>query len=221
MVATLFTNRVGGVSSSRYATNNLAFHVGDNPVEVAENRRLLAQIVGSTQFMNQTHGDVIALVDGISPQNPNADGLVTTERGVALGVLVADCIPLLLWSREAVAAVHVGRKGLLNGVAVKAVTVMESLGAEKIEAVMGPSICGRCYAVGEDVYEEVVEGHPLARALTPSGTLSLDLPAALSHNLEEHGVMVTATNICTVENPHFFSYRREGLTGRQSGVIWL
>lgn len=221
MVATLFTNRIGGVSSSPYDTNNLAFHVGDDAEVVAENRRLHGQIVGPTQFMNQTHGDVIALVDGISPQDPNADGLVTTERGIALGVLVADCIPLLLWSREVVAAVHVGRKGLLNAIALKAVKVMTSLGAEKIEAVLGPSICGRCYEVGEDVYEQVVERHPYARSLTSKGTLSLDLPVALSRELEKQGVKVTPSNICTVENSNFFSYRRDGVTGRQSGVIWL
>ena len=221
MVATLYTNRIGGVSRSPYATNNLAFHVGDNAEVVSQNRRLHEQIVGPTQFMNQTHSDVIALVDGISLQEPNADGLVTTERGIALGVLVADCIPLLLWSREVVAAVHVGRKGLLNSVALNALKVMTSLGAGKIEGMLGPSICGKCYEVGEDVYEQVSERYPHARSLTSQGTLSLDLSVALVRELTEHGVKVTRSNICTVENPNFFSYRRDGVTGRQSGVIWL
>ena len=221
MVATLFTNRIGGVSRSPYATNNLAFHVDDNVEVVAENRRQHGRIVGPTQFMNQTHSDVVVLVEGLSPQDPNADGLVTTERGIALGVLVADCIPLLLWSGEVVAAVHVGRKGLLNAVALNAVRVMTSLGAKKIEGVLGPSICGKCYEVGEDVYEQVSEKYPFARALTSKGTLSLDLPMALSRELMEQGVNVTRSNICTVENPNFFSYRRDGVTGRQSGVVWL
>ncbi len=221
MVATLFTNRIGGVGHSPYASNDLAFHVGDDAELVAENRRLNEAIVGRTQFMNQTHSDVIALVDGISPQDPNADGLVTTELGIALGVLVADCIPLLLWSRDVVAAVHVGRKGLMNSVALNALKVMTSVGAEKIEAVLGPSICGKCYEVGEDVYEQVSEKYPFVRAITSKGTLSLDLPAALSHELVEHGVKITRSSICTVENPNFFSYRRDGVTGRQSGVICL
>lgn len=170
--------------------------------------------------MNQTHGDVIAFVDGISSQEPSADGLVTTEHGIALGVLVADCIPLLLWSGEIIAAVHVGRKGLLNGVALNALRVMTSLGAGDIEGVFGPSICGRCYEVGVDVYEQVSEKYPFAQATTSNGTLSLDLPAALEHELRGHGVKVTRTEVCTVENSNFFSYRRDGITGRQSGVIW-
>lgn len=187
---------------------------------MAENRKLHQGIAGPTQFMNQSHGNIIALVDGISSQEPNADGLVTTEHGIALGVLAADCIPLLLWSGEIIAAVHVGRKGLLNGVALNAVKVMMSLGADEIEGVLGPSICGKCYEVGEGIYEQVSEKYPFARAITSKRTLSLDLPAALSHELLGHGIKVTRSQICTVENPNFFSYRRDGITGRQSGMIW-
>lgn len=220
MVSTLFTNRNGGVSTAPYSKNNLAFHVGDKEEAVAENRRLLSKIVEPLQFMNQSHANIIAVVDGISSHEANADGLVTAEPGIALGVLVADCIPLLLWSGQIVAAVHVGRRGLLNGVAMNAIKVMNSMGAEEIQAILGPSICGRCYEVGKDVYEEVCAIHPAAETLTSKGTLGLDLPVALSHELSKHGVKVARSSVCTVENSNFFSYRRDGTTGRQAGLIW-
>ena len=172
--------------------------------------------------MNQTHGNTVAVVDGISSHEPNADALVTTEMGIALGVLVADCIPLLLWDEieHIVAAVHVGRRGLLNEIALKTVNVMNSLGAERVQGILGPSICGKCYEVGADIYEEVSSAFPAARAMTPEGTLSLDLPAALSRELSQIGVKIARSPICTVENSNFFSYRRDGVTGRQAGLIW-
>lgn len=222
MVDTLFTNRIGGVSHLPYATNNLALHVGDNPLAVGENRQLIARLVGPSEYMNQSHGNTVAVVDGISSHEPNADALVTTEMGIALGVLVADCIPLLLWDEieHIVAAVHVGRRGLLNEIALKTVNVMNSLGAERVQGILGPSICGKCYEVGADVYEEVGSTFLAARAMTSKGTLSLDLPAALSRELSQVGVKTSRSPICTVENSNFFSYRRDGLTGRQAGLIW-
>lgn len=213
---------MGGVSHLPYATNNLALHVGDNPLAVGENRQLIARLVGPSEYMNQSHGNTVAVVDGISSHEPNADALVTTEMGIALGVLVADCIPLLLWDEieHIVAAVHVGRRGLLNEIALKTVNVMNSLGAERVQGILGPSICGKCYEVGADVYEEVGSTFLAARAMTSKGTLSLDLPAALSRELSQVGVKTSRSPICTVENSNFFSYRRDGLTGRQAGLIW-
>lgn len=162
------------------------------------------------------------VVDGISRHEPNADALVTADSGIALGVLVADCIPLLLWDEieQIVAAVHVGRRGLVNGIAMKTVNVMNSMGAEHIQGLLGPSICGACYEVGSDIYQEVCATHPVAKALTKKGTPSLDLPEALSFELTNAGVKISRTPICTVENSNFFSYRRDGVTGRQAGLIW-
>lgn len=196
--------------------------MGDNPVAVGKNRQLLAGLVGPSEYMNQSHGNTVAVVEAISNHEPNADALVTTEIGIALGVLVADCIPLLLWDEieHVVAAVHVGRKGLLNEVAMKTVNVMNSLGAERIQGILGPSICGKCYEVGVDIYEEVGSAFPVARAVTPKGAPSLDLPAALSRELSHVGVKIARSSICTVENFNFFSYRRDGVTGRQAGLIW-
>jgi YfiH family protein len=222
LVQTLFTNRIGGISQPPYESNNLALHVDDSSVSVSQNRRFIQALVGPTQYMNQTHGDKVALVDSVTSREPNSDALVTTETGIALGVLVADCIPLLLWDEveRVIAAAHVGRRGLLNEVSLKTLAVMNSLGATRIHAMLGPSICGKCYEVGSDVYDEVTTAFPRARSVTSGGTLSLDLPDALAFELMRNGVKVSRSPLCTVENPHFFSYRRDGLTGRQAGLIW-
>lgn len=221
MIDTLFTNRIGGASRIPYANNNLALHVGDVAHVVDKNRAHVAELLGPVQYMNQSHSDTVAVVDGICTHQPNADALVTTEMGIALGVLVADCIPLLLWDEveHVIAAVHVGRKGLLNGIAMKTVTVMNSLGAERIQALLGPSICGKCYEVSDEIYDEVVSAYPLARSTTSKGTSSLDLPAALVGELLALGLKVSRTPKCTLENQNFFSYRRDGVTGRQAGLI--
>jgi len=222
LVDTLFTNRIGGGSQSPYAGNNLALHVGDAAKAVSENRQQLSRLIGPTQYMNQSHGDVVVVVDGKSVHEPNADALVTVESGIALGVLVADCIPLLLWDEveHVLAAVHVGRRGLLNGVAMKTVKVMNSMGAERIQAFLGPSICGTCYEVSSEIHDEVVSFFPNARSMTSVGTVSLDLPGALAEELTAFGVNVSRSPTCTLENTNFFSYRREAVTGRQAGLIW-
>lgn len=222
MVQTLFTNRVSGTSGPPYESNNLALHVGDISVSVSKNRRLVQALVGPTQYMNQTHGDGVALVDAITSHEPHSDALVTAEVGIVLGVLVADCIPLLLWDdiEHVIAVAHVGRKGLLNEVAMKTMKVMNALGAERIYGMLGPSICGNCYEVGRDIHDEVGTAFPRARSVTAKGTLALDLPAALAFELLRVGVKTSRSPICTVENPNYFSYRRDGLTGRQAGLIW-
>jgi YfiH family protein len=146
---------------------------------------------------------------------------VTGIPGISLAVQVADCIPLLLRSAESVAAVHVGRKGLVNQVTQKTLAVMRDMGSTHIEAIIGPAICGRCYEVSQEIFDEVVALHPAAAAQTPSGTPSLDLPAALRAVLITEGVSVIDESRCTVESPDLFSYRRDSVTGRQAGIISL
>ena len=216
-----FTKRTGGVSHGAFASLNLGDHVGDVPEDVARNRKILSDSVGPTQFMNQVHGNRIALIEEVTDEVPTADALITGIPGITLAVMTADCIPLLLHSRESVAAVHVGRKGLVNGVAVKTIELMREMGATTISAIMGPSICGPCYEVSEDIYNEVVDLYPLAAARTITETFSLDLSKALAADLESVGVLADVSNECTVENSDYFSYRRDGVTGRQVGIISL
>jgi len=216
-----FTKRTGGESLGAFASLNLGTHVGDELEFVLKNRAILRSEVGPVQFMNQVHGDRIALIEEVTDEIPTADALVTGIPGIALAVMVADCIPLLLSSPESVAAVHVGRKGLVNGVTRKTISLMRDMGASKISAIIGPAICGSCYEVSNDVFQDVVAVHPLAESRTPQGTPALDLPRSLMSILDEESIEVTNEFVCTVESNEHFSYRRDGVTGRQAGVIWL
>ncbi len=194
--------------------------MGDSAETVARNREFLSKITGPIQFMNQVHGDEVVEVKSIG-DDPTCDALITRVPGIALAVMVADCIPLLLSSSTVVGAVHVGRRGLMNSVAVKAVDAMRKLGADQIHAQLGPSICGRCYEVPQELADEVVAKHPAASSLTNNLTPALDLPRALIADLVASGVTYEASTICTLENDEYFSYRRHNITGRNAGVVWL
>jgi YfiH family protein len=199
---------------------NLAQHVGDSAETVSLNRQLLSKITGPIQFMNQVHGDEVVEIKSLI-DDPICDGLITSVPGIALAVMVADCIPLLLTSTTVVGAVHVGRRGLMNSVAVKTIESMRKLGAAQIHAQLGPSICGRCYEVPQDLADEVIAKHPAASSLTNNITPALDLPRALIAELVAHDVTYEASPICTLENDEYFSYRRHNITGRNAGVVWL
>lgn len=171
--------------------------------------------VSSTFYMKQVHGNEIQLISESSLDLPEADGLVTNQKSIALAVQVADCLPLLLQSEEAVAAVHVGRKGLVNGVAIKAVNALKELGAKDITGVVGPHICGNCYEVDQEMFDEITKEHPA----TKSSGRNLNLFAGLAEQISQ--IPLINLNICTLENPNYFSYRRGGESGRQVGVICL
>lgn len=216
-----FTNRTGGLSTGAFASLNCGLHVGDEEDTVLQNRRLLENQFGAIQFMNQVHGHRVAVIESVTDVMPEVDALVTVIPGISLAVQVADCIPLLLHADHAVAAVHVGRKGLVNGVTLKTLEIMRSMGAVEIKAIIGPAICATCYEVSQGIYDEVVALHPLAASKTLQGTVSLDLPAALRALLEGEGIAIADEARCTVETPELFSYRRDGVTGRQVGIISL
>lgn len=216
-----FTNRTAGVSHGAFASLNLAVHVGDSQEIVMQNRLIAQEGFEPVQYMNQVHGNRIAIIEEQSDEAPTADALVSGIPGITLAVLVADCIPLLLRSTEAVAAVHVGRKGLMNSITTTTLEIMREMGASSIEAIMGPSICGKCYEVSAEIHQEVIALHPTADSVTLQGTLALDLPAALRKLLELEGVPIVDEFVCTVESANHFSYRRDGVTGRQAGLISL
>jgi polyphenol oxidase len=217
-----FTDRHGGKSQGAYSSLNLGDHVGDSPSDVLRNRQFVEAQHGRVQFMNQVHGDRIAIIEEVSDQPPTADALITGIPGITLAVMVADCIPLILTSREVVAAVHVGRRGLVNQVALKTIEVMREMGGADISATIGPAICGSCYEVSADVHQEVISDFPLADSRTSTGSLALDLTRALTGTLESVGVSIKPLpSRCTVEDRDLFSYRRDGVTGRQAGFVRL
>ena len=200
-----------------YESLNFGFHVGDDVSAVTTNRLML----GNAQFMNQGHGNDVVVIDRVLDQEPTCDAMITTTSGISLVVMVADCIPLLLISKKAVAAVHVGRAGLTNKVAIKALNVMKELGAVDVHAILGPSICGGCYEVPLTMQQEVISDHPEALSTTRIGTPALDLSAALIAELVAEGVSYEASSICTMEDPVYYSYRRDNQTGRFAGVVSL
>ena len=191
--------------------------MGDEPLTVASNR----SVIGDVQFMNQVHGDEIVIVDSVTSDVPKCDGLITTKPNLQLAVMVADCIPLLLISKEAVGAIHVGRAGLVNQIALKAIDRMRSVGSQEIHAILGPSICGQCYEVPFEMQQDVMQDHPKAFATTRKGTPALDLPQALIAELISAGVSYEASTICSFEDEMYFSHRRQNPTGRFAGVVSL
>ena len=182
-----FTDSTGGKSAGAFLSRNLGVHVGDDLDSVEANRQQLSQEIGRPiQFMNQVHGNTVAIIDEHIHTPPTADALVTSNPHIALAVMVADCIPLLLENQGSIAAVHVGRKGLLNGVSRSALATMRDLDSSPITAMIGPSICGTCYEVSEDVFDEVTSVFPQSKSQTKQGGFALDLAAALTFDLESN-----------------------------------
>lgn len=177
--------------------------------------------------MTQVHGADVIVVGASPPAELLVcDAMVTATRGVALVVLVADCVPVLLADSRAgvVGAAHAGREGVRRGVLKGTVEAMLGLGASApgIDVLLGPAICGACYEVPDAVVAEVESAVPGGAARSRTGTASLDLRAALRADLGRLGVdRVVSDPRCTAEDPSLFSYRRDGVTGRQAGVVWL
>jgi len=225
------TDRRGGRSRSPYDTFNLGDHVGDDPADVAANRERVARELGVAPerlvWMNQVHGTGVAVVDG--PQDgpvPETDALVTATPGLVLCVLVADCVPILLADHEkgVVAAVHAGREGVRQGVVPAALSAMASLGARArhVTALLGPAVCGACYEVPAAMQRDVARVAPAAAVRTRKGTPGLDLRAGVAEILRKAGIPeVVQDPRCTVEDRTLFSHRRDGVTGRQAGLVWL
>ena len=133
-----------------------------------------------------------------------------------LGLHVTDEPSIVLANRASL--VHdVGPIQYMNNT----LEVMRDMGSTDIRAIIGPSICGSCYEVSQEIYDEVIALHPAAASRTTHGNVSLDLPAALRAVLTGQGVEIRDEFSCTVENPELFSYRRDGVTGRQAGIISL
>ncbi|PXY25319.1 laccase [Prauserella coralliicola] len=223
------TTRAGGASKPPYDSFNLGDHVGDDPAAVAANRERLTSELGLDRiaWMEQVHGRTATIVDGTERAPAEAtDALVTARPGVALVVLVADCVPVLLGDAEAgvAAAVHAGRVGARVGVVPAALEAMRSLGAQphRIEALLGPSVCGECYEVPPEMAADVEAHLPGSRCRSRKGTAALDLRAGLWRQLADAGVgKIGVDPRCTFEDDTLFSHRRQAPTGRLAGITWI
>jgi len=236
-VSVLFTDRAGGVSSGPFRTLNLSDAVGDDPAAVASNRASVLRAPGPQRlaWMRQVHGAGVVYVSGLRAAragglpvdaSPQADAAYTDSPGVALGVLAADCAPVLVADPAAriVGAAHAGRPGMAAGVVPALIAAMAAAGAEvgRMHAIVGPSICGRCYEVPAGMRAEVAAAVPGSACTTRAGTPGIDVRAGLRGQLARLGVGSVADDLrCTAESAELFSYRRDGTTGRFAGLIWL
>ena len=227
-----FTDRYGGVSVAPFDSLNLAITGEDDEAARRENLQLVLDDFAPGDELadiRQVHGGEIDVVERRrTSQRPAADGVVTARAGVVLAVRAADCVPVLLAAPGAdgpvIGVAHAGRNGVLAEVVGALVAAMRALGADITagQAHVGPAVCGRCYEVPAELQTEVVAAVPAAASTTRDGTPGLDLPRAVLHQLAAAGVRdIAHDETCTIETPALFSHRRDGVTGRFAGVVWL
>lgn len=235
-----FFTRSGGVSSGLYTSNNCAFGSNDDPKKVAENRTRCAEQLAMTALVGVYQQHTANVVEVERPWTqadaPVADALVTRTRGIALGILTADCAPVLMADDEAgvIAAAHAGWKGACGGVLENTVDAMSRLGADagRIVAVVGPCITQASYEVGPEFVARLIEMDPgftrYFTAAKANGHTHFDLAAFATDRLRKSGVKsvtLQGDDTCANED-RFFSYRRSVLRrepdyGRQLSAIGL
>ena len=225
-----FTDRHGGYSSGDFSSFNLARHVGDDEELVAANRSALAQVLGLSaerlSFVSQVHGTAVHHVTDTAAirAGAEADAQVSALAGVGLVIMVADCTPVLLADTEAgvIGAVHAGRPGMAAGIVSETLSAMRELGAREIHAVIGPSVCPRCYEVPASLRDEVAAVEPVAASVSVSGTPALDVAGAVAEQLRREAAVIDHfSRTCSRESEDLYSYRRSRRTGRFAGVVWL
>lgn len=242
-VKALCTTRAGGVSTGPYGALNLGDHVGDSTQAVAANRLILQQATGAKSvFLTQIHGTHTVNLSDTTPDGTAADACVTRQAGLACTIMVADCLPVLFTheSGALVAAAHAGWRGLVgqggHGVLEDVVDgfrgqapVPSAFVATELIAWLGPCIGREAFEVGDEVRAAFVQADPGASALfsaVRSGKWLADLQGLARRRLAALGVTRIYGNDgshtwCTVSQPsRFFSYRRDGVSGRMAVCIW-
>ena len=227
------TTRNGGVSTGPWAGSdggglNLGLGSGDDPTTVQRNRRLVAdRLPSEPAWLQQVHGTAAVDVSHRAEVPVTADASFTAAPGRVCAILVADCLPVLLTDRRGsrVAAAHAGWRGLAAGV-LESTLGASGLAPDETLAWIGPAIGPTRFEVGDDVRLAFVDARPeAASCFAPlgAGKWLADLPRLARTRLEAAGVSaVHASGLCTASDPdRFYSYRRDGTTGRQAALIWL
>lgn len=244
----IFTTKNGGFSKGYYESLNLSPYVGDNERIVRMNRKKVAELFGSVDFVSvyQVHGSNFIYIGQenlkgrrIQHLNIEADSVITDTANIPIGVLTADCLPILVVAEPGVvAAIHAGWRGLLNGVIERTIEALLSMGAQEFVFFFGPSICEKCYRVGEDIssiFEErfktgimnIAENKFVSlksigfEILKKMGVADNFIDARDIVENKEKKVSSIAYNIkdCTFENRNYYSYRRSKITGRQAAIV--
>lgn len=243
-ISSAMSTRAGGASTGAWRGLNLGAHVGDTPSSVDENRRrfdaaIAAQGAGSAParpvYLRQIHGThVLRLRDDepIVAESPEADAAITTQPGIACTVLVADCLPVLFAAANGrgVGAAHAGWRGLAGGVleaTLRALCEAAECQARDVHAWLGPCIGPTAFEVGEDVLQafsaSATQPGDHFRTAPRAGKWLADLPALARERLRAAGVShLSGGTWCTVTQPsRFFSFRRDGVTGRMAAAVWI
>ncbi len=232
---------MAGILFTSIGWGNFGLDLDESAEEVLKRRRSLEKSIAtkSLVFMRQSHSNDVRIVtsgdhngSGSQMTPVSADAIVSAEKNLSLAVLVGDCVPVLIHSKSAVAAIHVGRIGMTNGIIAKTLEALRSLespvspepgSAEKYEAILGPSICANCYEVSLDMYQQVTQSFP--QSATSEELHCLDLQSAITHQLVSEGINAQNLGICTKESLNHFSHRRSQMNGetqgRQVGVVTL
>jgi polyphenol oxidase len=238
-IHTLITTRNGGISNAPYETLNLANHVGDDPPRVLGNRQILRRVLPQDPvWLNQTHSTIVSTPASRSktPTTPHkGDAAVSNARNEVLVVMTADCLPVLLTNQagSVVGIAHAGWRGLLDGVLEETVNELIALEPrsrpQDLLAWLGPAIGPESFEVGTDVYELFLKSglHDVTQSFIPigdsPGKYLADLYQLARDRLLSVGVKgIYGGDLCTVKDAErFFSYRRDGITGRFASLIWI
>lgn len=226
-VQALQTLRTGGCSQGSWSSLNLGDHVGDNPAHVAANRDLLRQrLPAEPCWLRQVHG-IVAVDAATAGKNVEADASLSRRAGTVCAVMTADCLPVLFCDRAGtvVAAAHAGWRGLLSGVLEQTIAGM-SVANNELLAWLGPAIGPANFEVGGEVRQAFVDSDGAASAAFRAhgrGKWLADLELLARQRLNSAGVSaIFGGGMCTVnDTARFFSYRRDGVTGRMASLIWL
>lgn len=229
-IKTLISTRKGGVSKGPFSSLNLGDHVNDNIDDVIANRNLItAFLPASPAWLSQVHStDVIELISSIKIGSiPVADGSFSKESNQVCCVMTADCLPVLLCNKQGtqVAAVHAGWRGLLDGIIEHAIDKFDS--SDQLLAYLGPAIGPNAFEVGSEVQQAFCkQDHKAESAFKSSsnqGKWLADIYQLARIRLNNKGVAgIYGGDFCTVRDvEQFFSYRRDGQTGRMASCIWI
>lgn len=224
-VRAISTSREGGVSTGPYSSMNLGDHVHDDPVAVAENRHRLAEMLAlpaEPLWMTQVHG-----VEVLGAEGECADARIVGRPGQVAVVMTADCLPVLFCDRQGreVAAAHAGWRGLVAGILEKTVARMQAE-SEDILAWLGPAIGPTAFEVGDEVRQAFLDHDPQAQAAffpSPQGRWLADIFLLARQRLASAGIIqVYGGGMCTYSDAErFYSFRRDGATGRMASLIWI
>jgi len=220
------TTRLGGASETPYDSFNLAMHVGDDAHCVTKNRRLLVdkyQLPEEPLWLNQTHSTQVVCLDNQTAINVPSDACFTRNTKRVCAVMTADCLPILLLDskRQWVGAIHAGWRGLADGIIEQFLETVQP--TSPIAAWIGPAISQPCFEVQQDVVEYFtsIDSSYERFFIRHSEGYWGDLVGIAEDKLRQATVNVFKSNHCTYRENEFFSYRRDGTTGRMASLIWM